>query len=297
MDDVRLIASDSITSLALKDKIAVGPQSFPIGSLYTYTPGTTTATTLIISNTDSAAHNVTVQPVITDWEEKQVPGQASLGTFSVPANTAITTTYGMNTALRGTFRLGFSLTSEGQTWYQSAEAKYAVVVNMQNVGNPDTSIFAMNTHMNNEPTAHLDREMQVFAKCGVKWVRAWWGWGKCENPEGNYNWTEYDREYNAVTGTDTGNLTGIRIMPVLERGYASQTTAVGTFQEWSWAGSVASGSLQQPPYPSMMDEWGIFCGKVAQQLRRRHQGLQTLERAGCRRPRRGHHVGLHHLAE
>ena len=74
VDDVRLIASDSMTSLALKDKITVGPQSLPIGNLYTYTPGTTTATTLIISNTDTVAHNVTVQPTITDWEEKQVPG-------------------------------------------------------------------------------------------------------------------------------------------------------------------------------------------------------------------------------
>jgi hypothetical protein len=264
VDDVRLIATDGMTGLALKDKITVGPQSFPVGNLYIYTPGTTTATTLTISNTDTVAHNVTVQPVITDWQENPVPPQPSLGTFSVPANTAITTTYGMNTALRGTFRLGFTLTSEGQTWYQSAEAKYAVVVNMQNVGNSDASIFAMNAHMNNEPTPHLNREMQVFAKCGVKWIRAWWGWGTCENPEGTYNWTEYDREYNAVTTAGTGNPTGIRVMPCIERGSTSVTTAVGTFSEWSWAGATPSGGMQQPPYTSMMNEWGIFCGKMAQ---------------------------------
>ena len=82
------IASDSMTALALKDKITVGPLTFPIGNLYIYTPGATTATTLTISNTDTVAHNVTVQPTITNWEEKQVPGLASLGMVTVPANSA-----------------------------------------------------------------------------------------------------------------------------------------------------------------------------------------------------------------
>jgi hypothetical protein len=259
VDDVRLIATDGMTALALKDKIAVGLQSLPVGNLYTYTPNATTATTLIISNTDTVAHNVTVQPTITDWQENPVSGQPSLGTFSVPAGSAITATYGMNTALRGTFRLGFDLTSEGQTWHQSAEAKYAVFVNMQNVGNPDTSMFGMNTHMEREPTAHLAREMQVLSKCGVKWVRAWWGWGMCENPMNTYNWTEYDRQYSTVT---TG--TGIRIMPILLRYDTKEITAVGTFSEWAWAGTTPSGGMQQPPFTSMMDQWGLFCGKVAQ---------------------------------
>ena len=90
VDDVRLIATDDDDRLlALKDKITVGPQTWPIGNLYIYTPGATTATTVTISNTDTVAHNVTVQPTITDWEEKRVPGQPSLGTFSVPAKTAI----------------------------------------------------------------------------------------------------------------------------------------------------------------------------------------------------------------
>ena len=223
-DDLRLIATDEGNALALKDKIAVGPQSLPVGNLYIYTPGATTATTLTISNTDTVAHNVTVQPTITDWEENQVSGVPSLGTVSVPANTAITMSYGMDTGRRGAFRLGFDLTSEGQTWHQSAEVKYAVVVNMQNVGNPDTSIFGMNTHMEREPTPHLAREMQVLSKCGVKWIRAWWGWGMCENPQGTYTWTEYDRQYNTVTSG-----TGIRIMPILLRYDTSETTASAPF--------------------------------------------------------------------
>ena len=265
VDDVRLVAADGTSSLALKDKIAVGPQGLPIGNTYTYTPSTTTATTLIISNTDTVAHSVTVQPTITNWEENRVSGVPLLGTFSVPANSSITTSYGMNTGLRGTFRLGFDLTSEGQTWHQSAEAKYAVVVNMQNVGNADTSIFGMNTHMEREPTAHLAREMQVLSRCGVKWVRAWWGWGMCQiptPPPDVYDFTEYDRQYSTVT---TG--TGIRIMPILLRYVAS---GYG-FSEYSWAGVVSYtapngtiSTMQQPPYSSMMNEWGSFCGKVAQ---------------------------------
>ena len=66
-----------------------------------------------------------------------------------------------------------------------------------------------------------------------------------------YVWTEYDRQYNTVT---TG--TGIRIMPILLRYEYNY--------EQSWAGSVASGTLQQPPLPTMMGEWGNFCGAVAQ---------------------------------
>jgi hypothetical protein len=53
-------------------------------------------------------------------------------------------------------------------------------------------------------------------------------------------------------------------MPILLRYQTSVTTAVGTFAEYSWAGAVPSGGLQQPPYSTEMNEWGIFCGKVAQ---------------------------------
>jgi hypothetical protein len=270
VDDVRLMAGDVMNVLALKDKIAVGVQTWPIGSLYDYTPGATTSAALTIANTDTVAHNVTVQPTITDWEEKPVSGQSSLGPFNVPAGGAISTGYNMLTSRRGTFRLGFDLTSEGQTWHQSAEAKYAVVVNMQNVGNPDTSIFAMNAHMEREPTPHLNREMQVFSKCGVKWIRAWWGWGMCQKtapapPAPDvYDFTEYDRQYNAITTGGTGASIGIRVMPCMLRYVASETTAVGTFSEYAWAGVATSGTMQQPPYTSMMDEWGLFCGKVAQ---------------------------------
>ena len=60
----------------------------------------------------------------------------------------------------------------------------------------------------------------------------------CENPEGTYTWTEYDRQFHAVTGTDTGILTGMRIMPILLRYVTGPSLRL---PEWSWAGDVPTG--------------------------------------------------------
>ena len=246
VDDVRLIAGDGPNILALKDKVGVGPaNALPVGNLYF--ANVASPTTLNIVNTDTIAHTVTVQPTIVDWEGNQVSGVPSLGSFTVPAGGVKTATYNIDTSRRGTFRLGFNLTSEGQTWHQSAEIQYAVVVNMQGVGNANSSLFAMNMHLDREPADHLARETQVLAQCGIKWIRAWWCWEVCENPEGTYDFTEYDRQFNAIDGAQ------MSVMSVLLRG--------GTNVEQDWAGSTAT--QQQPPDPSMMGEWGIFCGKVA----------------------------------
>ena len=259
VDDIRLLANVTPNGLALKDKISVGPAgTMPVGNLYV--ADQTSPMTLNIVNTDTVAHSVIVQPTITDWENKLVSGVPSLGSFSVPPNGVKTATYNVNTTRRGAFRLGFDLTSERQTWHQLGEVKYAVAVNMQNVGNAETSVFAMNTHMEREPSDHLAREMQVLSKCGVKWIRAWWGWGMCEDPQGTYNYTEYDRQFNTVT---TG--TGLRIMPILLRYYYNY--------EKTWAGPVTASSngIQEYPYANMVPVFGTFCGKVAQ----RYQGRIT----------------------
>jgi hypothetical protein len=246
VDDVRLTADETSVALALKDRISVGPQTLPVGNVYF--AGIPTPTMLNIVNTDGVAHDVTVQPTIVDWEGKQVSAGPSLGTVSVPANGVKTAIYNINTNRRGTFRLGFDLSSEGQTWHQLAEVEYAVVVNLQGVGNPDTSMFAMNMHLEREPATHLARETQVLSECGVKWIRAWWGWGMCENPQGTYSFAEYDRQYNVINGAQ------MRVMCVLLRYYPSF--------EYSWSGSLST--VQQPPFPAMMGQWGLYCGKVAQ---------------------------------
>jgi hypothetical protein len=255
VDDVRLMAGETSSELALKDKIAVGPQTLPVGNLYPYTVGSTTPTTLNVVNTDTAAHKVTVQAIAADCEGQPLPAVA-VGTFDVPAGGVKTATFGLNTGRRGTFRLGFDLTCEGQTWRQSAECKYAVVVPLKGVGNAEDSAFAMNTHMEREPTPHLSRSMEVLSQCGVKWIRAWWGWGMCEKTQGTFDFTEFDRQFNTVT---TG--TGMRIMPILLRYYSEH--------EQKWAGPVTPGAIQEYPDPKVLPEWKVFCGKVAERYKGR----------------------------
>ena len=247
VDDVRLMVDEPSNGLMLKDKIGVGPQNLPVGNLYSYTPGGTTPLALDIVNADTAAHKVAVRAIATDWEGQPRPA-AAVGTFEVPAGGVTKATFGLNTGRRGAFRLAFELTSEGQTWRQGAECKYAVVVPLKGVGNAEDSMFGINTHMEREPTPHLARSMEVLSQCGVKWIRGWWGWGMCEKEQGKYEWTEFDRQLAAVEGA------GLRLMPCLNRYYPRF--------EQPWAGSLST--PHQPPFPSMMGQWGTFCGKVAQ---------------------------------
>ena len=55
-----------------------------------------------------------------------------------------------------------------------------MIVPLKGVGDAENSAFGMNTHMEREPTAHLRHSMEVLSQCGVKWIRAWWGWGMAE---------------------------------------------------------------------------------------------------------------------
>ena len=260
VDDVRLTGGDVVGDPILQNKVAVGPQSLPVSNLYF--AGTPAPTTLNVVNTDTIVHSVAVQATVADWEGKKSPA-VSVGTFNVPAGGVTTTTFNIDTSRRGAFRLGFDLTSGGQTWHQSTEFKYAVIVSMKNVGDGESSMFGMNTHMEREPTPHLSRNIEALSQCGVKWIRGWWGWGMCEQTQGTFDFTEFDRQYNTVTGG-----TGMCIMPILLRYYY--------MYEQTWAGPVTAPDasnnfakgIQQYPYTDMLPEWSIFVGKVAQ----RYQG-------------------------
>jgi hypothetical protein len=244
VEDVRLVVGDGKEAPLLQDKIAVGPRTVPVGNLYF--AGVPVPLVLNVVNTDSQAHEVAVKAYVTDWEYAQSPA-TTIGTVEVPARSAKELTYPLDTGRRGTFRLGFELSADGQSWRQSAEFRYAVVVPLKGVGDVDASIFGMNTHMDREPTPHLVRNTEVLSLCGVKWVRAWWGWGMCEKTKGQFDWTEYERQFAAVSGAK------MRVMPILLRYYPNL--------EQAWAGSLAT--VQQPPAPNMMDEWGKFAGEVA----------------------------------
>jgi hypothetical protein len=244
VDDVRLVVGDEIGSPVLQDKISVGPKTAPVGHLYF--AGEPTPLVLNVVNTDSRAHEVAIWAHVTDWERRQSL-EAPVSKLEVPAGGVQEIAYPLDTGRRGTFRLGFELSADGQHWLQSTEFKYAVVVPLKGVGDADASIFGMNTHMDREPTPHLQRNTEVLSQCGVKWIRAWWGWGMCEKTVGQFDWTEYERQFAAVTGAK------MRVMPVLLRYYPQL--------EQAWAGSLAT--VQQPPAPDMMDEWGKFAGEVA----------------------------------
>ncbi len=244
VEEARLVVGDGKEAPILQDKIAVGPKTAPVGNLYF--AGQPAPFVLNVVNRDNQAHRVAVQAYVTDWEHAQSPA-TTIGTVEVPARSVKELTYPLDTGRKGTFRLGFELSADGQSWRQSTEFKYAVVVPLKGVGDADGSIFAMNTHMDREPTPHLVRNTEVLSQCGVKWIRAWWGWGMCEKIQGQFDWTEYERQFAAVSGAK------MRVMPCLLRYY--------TNWEHAWAGSLAT--IQQPPAPNMMDEWGKFAGKVA----------------------------------
>jgi len=254
VDDVRLNLVDGPTVPMLRDLISVGlANEPPVGNLYAYTPGAKTPVTLRITNADSKAHNVTVQATATDWEGN-TSTPTTVGTYSVPAGSAVTTSdFQLDTGRRGNFRLGFNILTEGQKWRQPAEMKYVVIKFLKGVGNAETSVLGMNTHMEREPADHLARSMEVLSQCGIKWIRAWWGWGMCEDPEGTYTWTEYDKQFNAVDNAQ------MLIMPILLRYYSSW--------EKSWAGPVTSGAIQEFPYMAKLPAWSTWAGKVAERYK------------------------------
>ncbi len=252
VDDVRLVAGEGEGQDAstLREKIGVSPKPVRVGNLFF--AGSSEQAALDVVNADTQAHRVAVQARVVDWDGQQLPPVA-LGTFDLPAGGAKQAAFPIDTKRRGTFRLGFELTAEGQTWRQPAEFKYAVIVPLKGVGDAEESAFAMNTHMEREPTPHLARNMEVLSQCGVKWIRGWWGWGLCEKERGKFDWTEYDRQLKTVEGAD------MKLMPILLRYYSQY--------EQAWAGSVAPGTIQRPPYK--MEEWGAFVRKVVERYKGR----------------------------
>ena len=155
-----------------------------------------------------------------DWDGKQLPPVA-VGTFDLPAGGVKQATLPDRHQPPRDLPPGLRVdAAKARPGGRRAEFKYAVIVPLKGVGNAEDSVFAMNTHMEREPTAHLARNMEVLSQCGVKWIRGWWGWGMCEKERGKFDWTEYDRQLNAVEAAK------MRIMPILLRYYSSVRTGV-----------------------------------------------------------------------
>lgn len=234
----------SYDEFRLEDTTATGPaplseslgmsllEPLPIG--HTFVRGEPAILPFNLVNRDaSARHSVQVQVLLTDWQGLPVQNANPSAIFSVERNSSTPAPFTLNTSSIGYFQLTFNYTASGGTWSDNAFVRYAVVADMTMVGDASQSIFAMNTHMEREPSPHLKRNLGVLAKCGVKYIRAWWGWGMCEQVKGTFDFDEYERQYEAVT-----NGTGMLIMPILLRYYQSESFPWATWREAAWAGNT-----------------------------------------------------------
>jgi len=157
----------------------------------------------------------------------------------------------VDTGRRGAFRVEFGVTDVATQQTRTMAYRYNVIQPLKGEGDAATSFFGMNTHMEREPNQHLSCNLEMLSQCGVKWIRAWWGWGMAEKQPGKFDWTEYDRQYNLVTDQK------MLIMPILLRYYSGY--------EQAWAGSMDG--IQQPPY--QMSQWGDFVFQTVSRYRGR----------------------------
>lgn len=189
-------------------------------------------------NGSKVARTVSIESRVLDWLGQEVAAER-LFTGELPPLSARPVTVTVPTTRVGWFTLEIRTSVDGQ---QVSRIPYVVnvVAPMDHRGDAFTSPLGMNTHMEREPGAHLQHNLGTLARYGVKWIRAWWGWGMAEKQPGQFDWTEYDRQFSGV------NATGMQVMPILLRYYPNF--------EQSWAGKTEE--IQQPPYD--LKQWGDF---------------------------------------
>jgi len=212
-----------------------------------------------VTNTARQDRNLALTCAVTDWLGRQVSRQeVKVGT--VPAGGVANVQLELPNDAAGWFVAHLSVHQDGRL-IKETERIFNVIEPMQGVGDVMDSPLGMNTHMEREPTEHLNHNMEVLAQCGVKWIRAWWGWGMAEKEPGQFDWTEYDRQLQAV------NRAGMEIMPILLRYYPAY--------EQEWAGEVDR--IQRPPYD--LDQWSNFVETTARHYRGRVQAWEVWNEA------------------
>jgi len=201
-----------------------------------------------VFNNSPAARKVTVAYRLANWRGESVKSGSIFAGTPAPGETAANWT--MPCERVGWFTLTLDTTVDGKL---ASRVPYVANV-IQYLAAPDItkdvldSPLGMNTHMERETADDLGGNLSTLSACGVKWIRAWWGWGMAEKQPGQFDWTEFDRQYNAVTAE------GMAIMPILLRYYAGF--------EQAWAGKVGGPQdIQQPPYD--VQQWGNFVTAVA----------------------------------
>jgi len=187
---------------------------------------------------------------VVDFFGKQ-SAEVDHGVYQLEAFESKPLAFEVDTGRRGAFRVEFGVTDVATGQTRTMAYRYNVIRPLKGVGDAATSFFGMNTHMEREPNRHLSGNLEMLSQCGVKWIRAWWGWGMAEKQPGKFDWTEYDRQYNLVADQK------MLIMPILLRYYSSY--------EQAWAGSMDG--IQQPPYK--MSQWGDFVFQTVSRYRGR----------------------------
>jgi len=202
-----------------------------------------------VSNTGAESRNLALDCVVIDRFGQEVHRQqASVG--PVPPGQVAQAKVGLPDKQVGWFVARFTVREDGKVIKQ-ADRMFNVIEPMKGVGDVMGSPLGMNTHMEREPTEHLNDNLRTLSLCGVKWIRAWWGWGMAEKEPGTLDWGEYNRQLDAV------HRAGMEIMPIMLRYYPAH--------EREWSGKTDR--IQQPP--SDMDQWAKFVQTTAGQYRGR----------------------------
>jgi hypothetical protein len=180
--------------------------------------------------------NLETDYAIVDWQGRTVKAGKLTGTeedIAIPDGRV------------GWFEAKFTVKEDGKVLKETTRI-YNVIEPMKGVGSMTDSPLGMNTHMEREPDEHLDCNLGMLSLCGVKWIRAWWGWGMAEKQPGQFDWTEYDRQLAAV------NRAGMEIVPILLRYYRQY--------EQAWAGDM---DRRIEGFPYNVEQWGSFVRTTA----------------------------------
>ncbi|OIO91842.1 MAG: hypothetical protein AUJ96_33240 [Armatimonadetes bacterium CG2_30_66_41] len=247
LDAVRLVVGEG-AEFSQPEAQSVGMLvELPQGNLFSANePARLTASVVNSGETD---HALQVNYTVTDWLGREAAA-GKLFEGMVRAGDSVPVQVPVPTRTSGWFALQFALSEQGRL-LSEATRTVNVVEPLTGRGDARASPLGMNTHMEREPDAHLDCNLAALSRCGVKWIRAWWGWGMAEKEPGQFDWTEYDRQLAAV------HRAGMEIMPILLRYYPQF--------ERDWAGKTDK--IQQPP--NDLTQWGNFVETTVRRYRGR----------------------------
>ncbi len=218
----------------------------PAGNTFDLGKPARIAATLL--NNSQAPRQTAMGYRLANWRGKQVAAGRLRDGPLTPGDTPATCT--IPTDRVGWYTLTVDTSVDGKP-VSSVPYVVNVVEPLAQRGEAYSSPLGMNTHMEREPGAHLQHNLGALARCGVKWIRGWWGWGMAEKQPGQFDWTEFDRQYNDV------HAAGMEIMPILLRYYPQY--------EQAWAGKMDK--IQEPPYD--VQQWGNFVTAVVKRFKGR----------------------------